>query len=92
MAYELLQWGHAVSSVDTYNGTVRRIERSRFNGATPFPAWIRHQTGGDVADGLAASMGPRRFQRGYLDTIMRAVRSGTLLQWGHAVSSVDTRK
>ena len=38
-----------------------------------------------------ASMGPRRFQRGYV--AMPAIGSGDVkaLQWGHAVSSVDTQ-
>ena len=35
-------------------------------------------------------MGPRRFQRGYSSKSGRSSGSPPKLQWGHAVSSVDT--
>ena len=141
-ALPLLQWGHAVSSVDTiaivalltagvtasmgprrfqrgyWDVALRRVglhqgsfngatpfpawipplvrctcpSTRRFNGATPFPAWIREPPVERRHHVQSASMGPRRFQRGYANEVLGRHHKATLrmLQWGHAVSSVDT--
>jgi len=87
-----LQWGHALSSVETRwrNRNVRQ-DYHRFNGATLFQAWKRH-TPGVWSDAVGASMGPRSFKRGNVGGEPICVQMGAMLQWGHALSSVETCK
>ena len=60
-----LQWGHADHSVEDSRPTTESRERQLgFNGATPITAWKTPKTIVDRGLELAASMGPRRSQRG----------------------------
>jgi len=86
-----LQWGHALSSVETRCCTRRQgAWWVGFNGATLFQAWkpclskLVHARSGN------ASMGPRSFKRGNTSRRSRKPPPGRPLQWGHALSSVET--
>ena len=88
----MLQWGHALSDMDTsYNGKRPRILQIRFNGAMPFQTWIRSWTCWNPTTSLRFN-GAMPFQ-----TWIRLVAGGWIffgtqtLQWGHALSDMDTR-
>ena len=85
-----LQWGHALSGMDTCRDSGDSGASSlRFNGAMPFQAWIQ-----DVQQYLfylgEASMGPCPFRHGYAACAATSHLILGALQWGHALSGMDT--
>ena len=135
----LLQWGHALSGMDTRTYLSRRMDTNRcfngampfqawirhclaatrehcfrFNGAMPFQAWIRGEKDGRLPGARRASMGPCPFRHGYRLVASRHRappecfngampfqawipcfhtrnhQRGEKLQWGHALSGMDT--
>ena len=86
-----LQWGHAVSSVDTDNEVGHRALK---DGASMGPR--RFQRGYHLPPDVGA-MAFLLLQWGHavssVDTPVsgETLRRYAMLQWGHAVSSVDTR-
>ena len=65
-ASNLLQWGHALSGMDTSHLRLRLVLLPlRFNGAMPFQAWIPAPSGAEWEFSLHASMGPCPFRHGY---------------------------
>src|SRR6202007_1273357 len=87
-----LQWGHALSSVETGVYVVAAMLAGiRFNGATLSQAW-KHLTGPcrSIRDAVA-SIGRRSLKVG--NSRLRPLPSAmNALQWGHALSSVETSR
>jgi hypothetical protein len=97
-----LQWGHRLSTVETGKIQAADITRTCFNGATAFRRWKPDTRGAawggygrpsrwNLVSGTKASMGPPPFDGGnpeILRGIQRVVRA---LQWGHRLSTVETR-
>ena len=69
----------------------RRASGSSFNGAMPFQAWIPGGQDYAVSVDYDASMGPCPFRHGYKISPWACPRNGCMLQWGHALSGMDTR-
>jgi len=88
-----LQWGHALSSVETRlaAATAGRAYR-RFNGATLFQAWKPDPHLLPFMLHPLASMGPRSFKRGNKRYALKYAQKHEQLQWGHALSSVETAR
>ena len=86
-----LQWGHALSGMDTIGNDsfAGKPKNQRFNGAMPFQAWILGINGQGEQGHNDASMGPCPFRHGYYsgETGSNPIN---LLQWGHALSGMDT--
>ena len=66
-----------------------RLVHCCFNGAMPFQAWIRDVLC-NVSRRVPASMGPCPFRHGYLVHKYTRLAIEDLLQWGHALSGMDT--
>ena len=62
-----------------------------FNGAMPFQAWIRGGWYVCYPETRCASMGPCPFRHGYMDMLQQHLKALSLLQWGHALSGMDTQ-
>ena len=85
-----LQWGHALSGMDTWNQTiVVRPVLACFNGAMPFQAWILRQ-GVQLGCGQWRFNGAMPFQA-WIPAFKRTpAATSPSLQWGHALSGMDT--
>ncbi len=63
---------------------------TRFNGAMPFQAWICVPSSSIIDNISSASMGPCPFRHGYAERIEFTIDDLEKLQWGHALSGMDT--
>jgi len=86
-----LQWGHALSSVET---AAPMATPSGDTQASMGPRSFKRgnmSTSAPRTTAPTASMGPRSFKRGNLSELGVIGVQGYELQWGHALSSVETR-
>ncbi len=87
-----LQWGRDVIVADGRSGTSRPGSRTSFNGAATLSSRM-----GDLATAarndraVRASMGPRRYRRGWCGAGERRVSDKEKLQWGRDVIVADGR-
>ena len=85
----LLQWGHALSGMDTkptHYGLGRLVG---FNGAMPFQAWISIRVVLPFPRAIVLQWG-HAFSGMDTGVANLALASEEMLQWGHALSGMDT--
>ncbi len=86
----MLQWGHALSGVETTCEPVLNAGISRFNGATPFQAWKRNFR--CLAAGQSSALQWGHALSGVETKVSDLTAQVDItLQWGHALSGVETR-
>ena len=87
-----LQWGHALSGMDTpAPAPAGQGPRPRFNGAMPFQAWIHHSRTRWKGSKTSGFNGAMPFQAWIQYLIPTEMIEMFALQWGHALSGMDTR-
>ena len=84
-----LQWGHALSGMDTVLSPSGLTAYRSFNGAMPFQAWIQCEILNDLNCFIWLQWG---HALSGMDTTLTAeiLQISHLLQWGHALSGMDT--
>ena len=85
-----LQWGHALSGMDTSSAWMLRMARMFcFNGAMPFQAWISPIT--ELRTPVVTALQWGHALSGMdMDKAKRRRLLALWLQWGHALSGMDT--
>ena len=86
-----LQWGHALSGMDTM---ALHIETIYAISASMGPCPFRHGYTSmllSIVPHTSASMGPCPFRHGYVASSTRFCGQSSL-QWGHALSGMDTMR
>ena len=85
-----LQWGHALSGMDTSN---TMLDAPGINIASMGPCPFRHGyvlAVLEILQSVPASMGPCPFRHGYISKCSPICMPLESLQWGHALSGMDT--